>query len=197
MTIYKGEATDPLSPERYHHRTVTGEASGRSTVKIEENGGYVEFLSLIHILPGAEQNSKSIQTWAYAQYESGVRVYEYDFMFDSGVHSLVFALQSSNFRELRILNSQRTQDGDMNITTSDGKTQLAKKNQWHHVKMIADFSKTKKNADSTADILDFSQNTITCYLDGQLMIDSRPAVSYTHLRTSRRQQKLSLSLILL
>ena len=43
MTIYKGEATDPLSPERYHHRTVTGEASGRSTVKIEENGGYVEF----------------------------------------------------------------------------------------------------------------------------------------------------------
>ena len=125
-------------------------------------------------VPGAEQNSKSIQTWAYAQYESGVRVYEYDFMFDSGVHSLVFALQSSNFRELRILNSQRTQDGDMNITTSDGKTQLAKKNQWHHVKMIADFSKTKKNADSTADILDFSQNTITCYLDGQLMIDSRP-----------------------
>lgn len=130
---------------------------------------------------GASVNEQNIQLWEYKEFKPTAPqtvVFEYDFMYDSGVHGALFSLQNSGFKEYRILESQRKSDGTMTLNGSRSGYSTSidiAKNEWHHIKIIADFNDTKPTSETDpTPIFDFSKNNITCYVNGQVLVDHAP-----------------------
>lgn len=125
---------------------------------------------------GDKEISSDTNIFAYTP-GSGVVVWEFDVMFDQAFHNMQVLMQTSDWKEMRVMGSANS-NGTMNILDKPSGTlkTTASLNEWHHIRVVADFSETKKVDDK--EVLDFDKNNITVWFDDCLIHDHESAKSF-------------------